>query len=898
MLLVLTPNTPILGSVTLANDAVATPTFGYFVESDSSWGSPSWATSETGARGTHGPRIAKATPGTRTISLHLRVLGSSKDDLADKLSTLQETADAFRRFGGTIVYRAAGQTYRNYLRAHFASATLNAWGSDFENRYEGDVTFSAICAPFADGDAMEIYDSFSANTIGQGLWTFDAGTSADFAIAGGLLTPVSGHLNVAGRLIAGHSGYAYGDVEARCGFYFPLAANPGMLAGVILKRIDASNYVRVYLSDNGATSFLNVDLVVAGVATNFATALGVRTGIGMQWVIGRIEEGRGVIAELWDHAPDAATQPGTVLQAAFPAASPFAGDVLGTVGIYFSAANVGAYADDFAAEPFVYRRGHVFGAGATTGVPWPDRINVCGIVPGDVPARTDVEVGFPTGILPIPVYAGFAWSGRSKPANYVSNGGADAGVYGWSTTAVSGFQNGASSINRIITASLSKYGSSRFYFITPGTLANEGVNYPLYRRFKAGRTYTATAWVRQASGTAIALNLNFGAASANRTNPASSVLVVGTTTPFVQITATWTPTQDEDMAYIGLNVNGTRAGTFEFDGVSVWEGTAAPPALATQAQIEGFGAPPPLGLYAFSHALLSAPTSTGPVAAVTALSGMRQGYAIRTVQANAQAAYSITVVNLVDPSLLAPDDYTEAGIEYRGGSRLAIGNVQAGLVGDYPISEVDVEIFARINLYPAPTVSVLTYIVYGTSFRYTKEYGANAQAITPPQSGYTGRRVRLGTIPMLVSPGQRPWALVTVWSFSAAPGAGGPWAFDLDFLEYLPARRRWTTPSGKKNDATYPTFMPGNTADFVKCVRSDLSTEVTYPPGAGRFPTHGLNGSLCELPPGLVEAYLQLSGTVPGDTSSLIDTDGASEGSVSVRISPRPRYAFLRPISG
>ena len=141
---------------------------------------------------------------------------------------------------------------------------------------------------------MDVIDSFDSDS--EADYTFDAGSSSDVVVTGGQLT-VTANPTVEKRMIHTGVGYQYSDVQAT------IKATPGstissFLAGVVLNRIDASNYIRVYVDDNGTNSRLRIDKVVAGVTTNLATTnLAARVANGTPfWVRGRME-GINVFAE-------------------------------------------------------------------------------------------------------------------------------------------------------------------------------------------------------------------------------------------------------------------------------------------------------------------------------------------------------------------------------------------------------------------------------------------------------------------------------------------------------------------------------------------------------------------------------------------------------------------------
>ena len=75
---------------------------GYRLLPETDWGNAVWDTVYSGQRGTQGARAAGSTPQNRPLLLALRVDGSSKDALNDRVSALMAAGDDLRRFGGRV----------------------------------------------------------------------------------------------------------------------------------------------------------------------------------------------------------------------------------------------------------------------------------------------------------------------------------------------------------------------------------------------------------------------------------------------------------------------------------------------------------------------------------------------------------------------------------------------------------------------------------------------------------------------------------------------------------------------------------------------------------------------------------------------------------------------------
>jgi hypothetical protein len=217
------------------------------------------------------------------------------------------------------------------------------------------------------------------------------------------------------------------------------------------------------------------------------------------------------------------------------------------------------------------------------------------------------------------------------------------------------------------------------------------------------------------------------------------------------------------------------------------------------------------------------------------------------------------------------------------------------MVADEFTGEVAIEVWARVMLAPTiitPSLTLSTHpedgLTYGTP-RYTEEWGSVGKLlVTPTEAAGRFRMTRLGTLQMLVDPLRpRKWL---VW-LDGKVGAGSSGEWGTDYLILVPAAQRACSPSGKANDASYPTFIPSFN-ETSKTVRSDLSALISVPPKYGH-PDHGLGGQLIELPPGETELVAKLSDLVPDDPTS----NGLSEHlsrSVTVHVAVTPRWYLAR----
>lgn len=226
---------------------------------------------------------------------------------------------------------------------------------------------------------------------------------------------------------------------------------------------------------------------------------------------------------------------------------------------------------------------------------------------------------------------------------------------------------------------------------------------------------------------------------------------------------------------------------------------------------------------------------------------------------NASASWSI------DPSLLLPDDHSQG--------------------------DVDLEVWARIEL--ASTVVsprlIPTLSPSSSTTRYTNEWGSVGFSPVLPSGGTRFRFVKVGTFPAYVDRTEAPaWTI----NFNASWSGGSSGTFGVDYLVVVPARARALSPTAKANSfPAYPRFL-WTTGEASKLIRSDLSAQASSPPAAF-FPTHGLGGSLIELPTGDVDMLVKLSSLVPDDPTSDATSEQLSHAA-TVKVSPTPRSYFLR----
>jgi len=813
-------------------------------------GSPAWQHQFSGARGTQGRRPSSGSLDNRTVTFGLLSDDhANKDELATDLAALARVVDDMRRFGGRITHREHNQTRRQHFEVLVAGVTIGQWEAhEYELRDAQRPQITATCSPYEMGDLMDVDDPFTTDHVNAGdlNYTADAGLLTNVAVTGGVLD-ASANLTTENRLIHTGTGYTYGDHEAT------VKATPGSTitsfkAGVILKRIDASNYLEVYVDDNGTNSRLRIDKVVATARTNLATTnLGARVVNGERfWARGRIE-GNVVYAEhfLSTVVPNPVVAPTTSTSFTFTSAESavFGTAIEGKAGLVFTPQQTAANLDDFEIRPFTYRS-------PPYGV-----LDCFGVIPGDAPALADARVGLAT-IATAP-WAIVGWAPRASVENYVTNGGFEDGITPanqWSVAAVTGVTGAATSISAVADGTLgaaAKFGEWVGQLVCPAT-ANTGATSPMYRRFRKGSVYTFSVWVRASAGTTTVrarLGVNGDIAS-------SSAVALSTT--WTEHTGTWTPTADVDLAYLAVEITAATATTFQLDGAKVYLGTTAP---SVGKQSEGIGAPSPLAL------LQAEGDPTGIDADLT-----------RTSDALGLGAFT-----LADSSVAAGGQTYDADFYVEPGLMVA---------DDYTLGDVTIEVWARVMISAAFTGGVVAVLSAtpegGTQPIYTSEFGAVGRSIVLPSSGNSKYRMtRLGMLSISAAPEfSGRWKFSTVFTIPAGTNAQ---AFAVDAFYVFPRRSRFLSHSGIPEDTAYPAFLP-TASTLWRTIRPDTSGTMHRAEGASVGP--GVGGSLIELPTGQVSVLAVISDTVPDDPT--LTTTSETQAFPHLHLAVTPRWHWLR----
>jgi hypothetical protein len=324
-----------------------------------------------------------------------------------------------------------------------------SWAPTYQPREFADaqamrvqLTFPVL--PLVQWARMTVIDPFDVDS--EADYTYDAGTTADTAVTGGAMTPVVGAALTAERR-ARHTARGYDLLEGQATLKAtPVTTITSFKAGVLQRATSASNYIEVYVDDNGTNSRLRVDVVIAGVRTNrSSTNLAARLVTATPaWVRGRIE-GNVVTAEYFASAPTPMAAPTLTASYTLVGGDAPLNTTAGKAGWSWIPQNASATLDDFEFRPYTYRNQTL-----------PTKLAPSDNIPGNAPALADVTFT-PSGGAAAPVFAYVAWGRRAgTPAAGVApfailEAESAGDLTGWVSAADAGSRGG----NRLIDATVS-----------------------------------------------------------------------------------------------------------------------------------------------------------------------------------------------------------------------------------------------------------------------------------------------------------------------------------------------------------------------------------------------------------------------------------------------------------
>lgn len=487
---------------TIIDDAVVPGTYGVIPLAGIDWGDAEVVSEYSGPRGTLGRVVSSQTWNDRVVTIPVRVAGSSKDDLAARVSGLLEVMEAIRQYGGRIVRRATGQTPRQYLQVSTCSSRVTGWSqrrSEVGHRMELALQFQ--CAPYAEGDPLDWDDTFTSDWFTAGSYTADAGVVGDVSAGAGALTLV-GATGSERRFVYTASGYQLQDRLV----YVKFTASgtvAGEKVGVVFRRRDANNYLAVIWT-LGANTFELRKVVGGTVTTQAITVTGGPTpAAGKTYILSTrtwgdylgvgVKEDDTNVAIVGDDDPASTTGAGWVTLTSTDAVNH--SRARGTAGfLWLPQAATGAIRL-FADRPFTFRQPT---SDSSTSIN-PMSVNWADAIPGDVPARCAIDITTGTGSSVDQILC--AWSQTRTPHNkigdgrYFTSGNATSG--GWRVTGTGSGVVGAATSLTVQTAPTNAWAIHRggiSAVITTTAVVNSGAAYQIPMNLH-GERWVAIAWL-------------------------------------------------------------------------------------------------------------------------------------------------------------------------------------------------------------------------------------------------------------------------------------------------------------------------------------------------------------------------------------------------------------------
>ena len=479
----------------LINDWSAT---GYIRESGGDWGFVDNQGIFSGSIDTDGSSKVGERVENRTLTFPILIDGTTPATVQTRWDALADMVSELRNYKGKVRFRPSTATYGVDFEIEHARLENDYWPKLAELGAARRLNLVLTVRPYALMDAMDIEDDFATDSLGTGGrynnggadWARDAGAAGDLVITGGVLDAAA-NLSTEQRLYHTGAPHTYGDVQVTAR-YVPGATISSFKGGVIVKRVDASNYVEVYVDDTGAASRLRIDKVIAGSRTNMAsTNLASRIADNAAfWVAGRVEHNQ-VFAEHWTagNYPQAGYTPTTSTSDTFDTteAALFGLTVTTTrPGLVFTPQHTSAKCENWRVQAFCYKHGN-----------FPQRIDLNGEIPGNTDALVDFTWGQLTGV---DTYMMLGWLPTPDATSLLAGVTADSETSRWSQSAVAGVIGAGTSASGAVTDGY--WGGEHLQIVTPAT-SDTGAARPIYRRFTKGVTYTFTAYLKSAANTTL-----------------------------------------------------------------------------------------------------------------------------------------------------------------------------------------------------------------------------------------------------------------------------------------------------------------------------------------------------------------------------------------------------------
>lgn len=303
-----------------------------------------------GSISTEGDAFVTSKPKNREITYRVRVAKSTHALLETAIGTIAQKVAKLAREGGTLkrVTSSARTIVFDILDAELDAPTGD-WQYALAKNVE--VTLKFLAKPYGRGAeaGATTTDAFASDSIGSGLWALDAGTGT-ISVTGGLLVPSTNAVKQLYR-----TDVTVYDSQLTLKFTTGATLNT-QNASLLPKRIDATNYLKVAVYDDGGTHSIFLVKSVAGVETSLGSAaisaLATNTSY---WMRARLE-GNKLAGEFWTSAPAQGAAPATTATYTLSGAeaTTFGLGVSGRPGIRIESSNALARYDDFSVDPNNY----------------------------------------------------------------------------------------------------------------------------------------------------------------------------------------------------------------------------------------------------------------------------------------------------------------------------------------------------------------------------------------------------------------------------------------------------------------------------------------------------------------------------------------------------------------
>lgn len=791
----------------------------------------------------------------REFPMTLRVTGTSRQDMFDKLEAINREIGLVNLDGGKMRYRGKG-TYGVTMIVEHIDIVKN-WSHEGEaTSLTQTIELAFTCQPYANMDPLDVMDTFDTDTLGTGGKYRDEGADWTVVTGGtGLAIDTTRRglgktSNLTTESLIVHTGtpHTFVDAMVRARFRFGAQVS-GNKGGVVLKYIDANNYLEFYIDDTGAGGRMRLDKVVAGVRTNLvSTALAGRPNVQEDYDVRAYTCGNVVYYTASLLA--GALHPLEIVSVSRHVLSStdgplFGHRVEGRGGIVLNPGNAGTFVRGFLIYPHTMPSNYASQRGTT----W----RTHGAVPGDAPADCSFLYGPESSSGN---YVRFAWQPLPDRPNLVD------GHYAvnWKTGILTGIVAAAATGTGSSTT-VGGYNDPKSTQVTTPATTDAGVWKHMVGPFLPGKTYRAKVWV-QAPASVTGVRIKLGNDSELATGS-----TVALTTGWQELTVDWTPANFQLVdAVVAVTQATATASTWNMSEPKVYEVTGGQPTVNKLAYRQ-----PPWGNFSVGRYV----GATSALAADITGTGSHIN-AVRGSWSNGPSL-NINTNNFAD-SLASSDPTFEIPV--------VPGAINGASPGD--VIPVTLWLMYHTEDTRASVTFVAASYVNPTTPRYTQEFGSAGVTIAGPTVGAypMTRTTMIGTVMLQVPEDPDGIVYVGVAASSTDVAAG---QLSLEELHMIPADRAMFMPWGADTaNVAKPTgTVRGFNSDGVGFVANQ-----TYQDDKPLVPEVGVFGARFELPPGEEFEWLFWpGGYIPNAPTASSSTDNTRRAgySATMHVAVQPR---------